>query len=53
MTINEFELTCIIQDFIRKHDIACAEDIHSDSVSEDCYSLIEQLADVVGYANEV
>lgn len=52
MTINEFELTSIIQDFIRKHNITCAEDIHSDKVSEDCYGLIEQLADVVGYSNE-
>ncbi len=49
MTIED-KLRKLMEDFIKRHEISCAECIHqSDEPQIEATSLIESMCDIVGY----
>jgi predicted GNAT family N-acyltransferase len=53
MASEAYELLKLCQDFIKEQKICCAEDVYqTDSIIENAYEFIEQICEIVGYAEE-
>lgn len=51
MASEAYELLKLCQEFIEEQRIECAEDVYqSDCVIENAYEFIEQICEIVGYA---
>lgn len=51
MLLTETDLNDLCKKFVEEHMITCPESIHqTDRVIVDAYSLIEQICEIVGYA---